>query len=82
MFDVGEDFLLLVVDPSRKRCIPGGGAELFVERYLRSCKKGDGALFILCRWERKLPWFVRNCVIEGFRSLSSPIRIRKEASKK
>ena len=27
----GEDFLLLVVDPSRKGCIPGGGAELFVK---------------------------------------------------
>jgi hypothetical protein len=39
VFDVREDFLLLVVDPSRKGCIPGGGAELFAERYLRSCKK-------------------------------------------
>jgi hypothetical protein len=39
VFDVGEDFLLLVVDPSTKGCIPGGGAELFVEHYLRSCKK-------------------------------------------
>jgi hypothetical protein len=23
---------------------------------------GEGVLFILCRYEQKLPWFVRNCV--------------------
>jgi hypothetical protein len=27
---------------------------------------GEGNLFILCRYERKLPWFVRNCVIRKF----------------
>ena len=27
---------------------------------------GEGNLFILCRYERKLPWFVRNQVIRKF----------------
>ena len=27
---------------------------------------GEGSLFILCRYERKLPWFVRNWVIRKF----------------
>jgi hypothetical protein len=27
---------------------------------------GECNLFILCRYERKLPWFVRNCVIRTF----------------
>ena len=43
---------------------------------------GEGSLFILCRYERKLPWFVRNWVISLELQISVKVNNHHQAAHK